>query len=90
MEGSILPNRPLHLVAMNRPARPNPTLKFSPTTLPLPSQSQTPPSFPLDSFLQHLLNLSATPNTPRWSKPQSNNTQMTSWHIFVDSSQNLN
>ncbi|GKV00441.1 hypothetical protein SLEP1_g13127 [Rubroshorea leprosula] len=92
MEGRILHNQPVHPAPVNRPTCPNPRLKFSSTKLPLPPQSQSPPSFPLDSLLQHLLHISSPPNSIRRPKtinpPQSNNAQLATLHISVDSSQN--
>ncbi|OMO83905.1 pentatricopeptide repeat-containing protein [Corchorus capsularis] len=89
MEGTFLPNKPVYLVPIKRPSQSNnKPLKFSSTTFPLPPQSQSPPSLPIDSLLQHLHQLSSPPNTTQTSKsikpPKTNNPQFPSLHISSD------
>ncbi|OMO67874.1 hypothetical protein COLO4_29977 [Corchorus olitorius] len=94
MEGTFLPNKPVFPVPAKRPSPSNnKPLKFSSTTLPLPPQSQSPPSLPIDSLLQHLHQLSSPANTTQTSKsikpPKTNNSQFPSLHISSDSTQKL-
>ncbi|KAK6272969.1 hypothetical protein POUND7_010052 [Theobroma cacao] len=93
MEGTIFPNKPVYPVPTKRQTQSNKPLQFSSSTLPLPPQSQSPPSLPLDSLLQHLLHLSSPPNTIHKPKtinpPKTNNSHFPSLHISSDSTQKL-
>ncbi|PRQ37311.1 putative tetratricopeptide-like helical domain-containing protein [Rosa chinensis] len=87
MEGTLFPSRPVLPIQTSRPIQPSPPVKFNATTLPpLP---QTPSSFPIDSLLQHLLNISSPPNTPQNLKPlnppHQTNAVFPSLQISVDS-----
>ncbi|KAK6912514.1 Pentatricopeptide repeat [Dillenia turbinata] len=90
MEGTLFPNRPsLALPRTSKStqlASSSSRFKFNPT-IPLPPQTQSPSSFPLDTLLHHLLHLSSSssssPNRSQKPKPlrlvKSNHTHLSSF-----------